>query len=44
MHLAIRTSAGKSKEMKLGNGYRVNPSSGLRAELGHILGMEAMAA
>ncbi len=44
VHLAIRTRAGKSKEMKLGNGYRVNPSSGLRAELGHILGMEAMAA
>ncbi len=44
VHLAIRTSAGESKEMKLGNGYRVNPSSGLRAELDTILGSEAMAA
>jgi len=44
VYLAIRTSAGKSKEVKLGNGYRVNPSSGLRAELDTILGSEAMAA
>jgi DNA polymerase III subunit alpha len=38
VHLAIRTAAGESKRLLLGDGYRVRPSSGLRAELGHILG------
>jgi DNA polymerase-3 subunit alpha len=42
--LAIRTGEGKPKEFKLGDGYRVNPSSGLRAELDHLLGAAAMAA
>jgi DNA polymerase-3 subunit alpha len=44
VHLAIRTAAGESKRLLLGDGYRVRPSSGLRAELGHILGPEALAA
>ena len=44
VHLAIRTGEGKPKEIKLGDGYRVNPSSGLRAELDHLLGAAAIAA
>jgi DNA polymerase III subunit alpha len=44
VHLAIRTRAGESKRLQLGNGYRVRPSSGLRAELGHVLGADALAA
>jgi len=35
---------GKPREWKLGDGYRVRPSSGLRAELGHVLGPDALAA
>jgi DNA polymerase-3 subunit alpha len=42
--LAVRTGNGKPKEFKLGDGYRVNPSSGLRAELDHLLGAAALAA
>jgi DNA polymerase III subunit alpha len=44
VHLAIRTGQGQPKEIKLGDGYRVNPSSGLRAELDHLLGAAAIAA
>jgi hypothetical protein len=44
VHLAIHTGAGEPKVIKLGDGYRVNPSSGLRAELDHLLGAEAIAA
>jgi DNA polymerase III subunit alpha len=44
VHLAIRTAAGEPKRLLLGDGYRVRPSSSLRAELGHILGPEALAA
>jgi DNA polymerase III subunit alpha len=44
VHLAIRTGSGKPKEIKLGDGYRVNPSGGLRAELDHLLGPAAIAA
>ncbi|HWO16586.1 MAG TPA: DNA polymerase III subunit alpha, partial [Solirubrobacterales bacterium] len=44
VHLAIRTGQGQPKEIKLGDGYRVNPSSGLRAELDHLLGAVAIAA
>jgi DNA polymerase III subunit alpha len=44
VHLTIHTGEGKPKEIKLGNGYRVNPSSGLRAELDHLLGAAAIAA
>ena len=36
---------GEPKELKLGDGYRVRPSSGLRAELDHLLGdLTALAA
>ena len=44
VHLAIRTAVGEPKEIRLGSGYRVRPSSGLRAELGHMLGPDALAA
>jgi DNA polymerase-3 subunit alpha len=44
VHLAIRTRGGESKRLLLGDGYRVRPSSGLRAELGHVLGPDALAA
>ena len=44
VHLAIRTAVGEAKEIRLGSGYRVRPSSGLRAELGHMLGPDALAA
>ena len=44
VHLAIRTAEGEPKEIRLGSGYRVRPSSGLRAELGHMLGPDALAA
>jgi len=44
VHLAIRSGEGKPKEIRLGNGYRVNPSGGLRAELDHLLGPKAIAA
>jgi DNA polymerase III subunit alpha len=44
VHLAIRTRAGESKRLQLGDCYRVRPSSGLRAELGHVLGADALAA
>jgi DNA polymerase III subunit alpha len=42
--LAIRAGDGEPKELRLGDGYRVRPSSGLRAELDHVLGPDAMAA
>ncbi len=41
--LAIRGD-GEPKELKLGDGYRVRPSNGLRAELDHVLGPDALAA
>jgi DNA polymerase-3 subunit alpha len=44
VHLAIRGENGKPTEIKLGNGYRVRPSSGLRAELDQVLGADALAA
>jgi DNA polymerase-3 subunit alpha len=44
VHLAIRNGDGKQKVMKLGDRYRVRSSSGLRAELSHVLGPEALAA
>ena len=44
VHLAIHTGEGEPKVIKLGDGYRVNPSSGLRAELDHLLGATAVAA
>jgi DNA polymerase-3 subunit alpha len=42
--LEIRGVDGKPTEMKLGDDYRVRPSSGLRAELDHVLGPDALAA
>ena len=42
--LAINGAEGGPKELRLGNGYRVRPSNGLRAELDHVLGPDAMAA
>jgi DNA polymerase-3 subunit alpha len=44
VHLAIRGESGEPTEVKLGDGYRVRPSSGLRAELDHVLGPDALAA
>jgi DNA polymerase-3 subunit alpha len=45
VHLAIRGEGGEPTEMKLGDGFRVRPSSGLRAELDQVLGgADALAA
>ncbi|MGC1851901.1 MAG: DNA polymerase III subunit alpha [Solirubrobacterales bacterium] len=44
VHLAILGENGEPTEVKLGNGYRVRPSSGLRAELDQVLGADALAA
>jgi len=44
VHLSIRTADGRSKLLQFGDGYRVRPSNGLRAELGHVLGPDALAA
>jgi DNA polymerase-3 subunit alpha len=44
VHLAVVGGDGGPREWKLGDGYRVRPSSGLRAELGHVLGPDALAA
>jgi DNA polymerase-3 subunit alpha len=42
--LVIHNQDGKLTEMRLGDRYRVRASSGLRAELGHVLGPKALAA
>ncbi len=44
VHLVIRNGGGKLTVLKLGDRYKVRASSGLRAELGHVLGPEALAA
>ena len=45
VHLEIDNGNGEPKnQIKLGDDYRVRPSSGLRAELDHLLGAEALAA
>jgi DNA polymerase-3 subunit alpha len=45
VHLAVRDEDGTPSELRLGDGYRVRPSSGLRAELDQILGgADALAA
>jgi DNA polymerase-3 subunit alpha len=44
VHLAIRAADGEPTRLVLGDGYRVRPSSSLRAELGHVLGTDALAA
>jgi DNA polymerase-3 subunit alpha len=43
VHLVLETSEG-SKSLRLGEGYRVRPSSGLLAEIDHVLGQAALAA
>jgi DNA polymerase-3 subunit alpha len=44
VHLAIRNGEGDLVEVKLGDRYKVRASGGLRAELGQVLGPEALAA
>ncbi len=44
VHLAIRGENGAPTEVKLGEEFRVRPSSGLRAELDQVLGADALAA
>jgi DNA polymerase-3 subunit alpha len=44
VHLVMKTREGSTRSLLLGDEYRVRPSSGLRAELGHVLGPDAMAA
>jgi DNA polymerase-3 subunit alpha len=43
VHLVMQTSAGP-RSLKLGNEYRVRPSSHLMAEIDHVLGQAALAA
>jgi DNA polymerase-3 subunit alpha len=43
VHLVMQTSEGP-KSLRLGNEYRVRPSSGLLAEIDHVLGQAALAA
>src|SRR4051795_177873 len=42
--LAVDTSTGDRRTLKLGSDFRVNPTPSLRAELARILGPEALAA
>ncbi len=44
VHLVMETGSGARKVVRLGSEYRVRPSSGLRAEIGHVLGTDALAA
>lgn len=44
VHLAVRTTAGRSSRLLLGEGYRVRPSGRLQSELDHLLGTAALAA
>jgi DNA polymerase-3 subunit alpha len=43
VHLVMQTSAGP-KKLRIGDGYRVEPSTGLRYEIGQLLGPDAIAA
>ena len=43
VHLVMETSDGP-RSLRLGDGYRVRPSSGLLAEIDHVLGQAALAA
>jgi len=43
VHLILETKEG-SKSLRLGSDYRVRPSSGLLAEIDHVLGQAALAA
>jgi len=42
--LAIADGEGGTREMRLGEAFRVRPSGGLRAELDQVLGADALAA
>jgi DNA polymerase-3 subunit alpha len=44
VHVAITPGEGEPTRLVLGDDYRVRPSSGLRAELGQVLGPDALAA
>jgi len=44
VHLAIVDGDGGTREMRLGDEFRVRPSGGLRAELDQVLGADALAA
>src|SRR4051794_11792927 len=44
VHLVMENGSGARKVVRLGSEYRVRPSSGLRAEIGHVLGSDALAA
>jgi DNA polymerase-3 subunit alpha len=44
VHVAITPGDGEPTKLVLGDAYRVRPSSGLRAELGQVLGPDALAA
>jgi DNA polymerase-3 subunit alpha len=43
VHLVMRTSAGQ-RSLRLGDEYRVRPSTGLLAEIDHVLAQDALAA
>jgi DNA polymerase III subunit alpha len=44
VHLAVTPGEGEPTKLVLGDAYRVRNSSGLRAELGHVLGPDSLAA
>jgi DNA polymerase-3 subunit alpha len=44
VHLAVTPGEGEPTRLVLGDPYRVRNSSGLRAELGHVLGPDSLAA
>jgi DNA polymerase-3 subunit alpha len=44
VHLAVTPGDGEPTKLVLGDPYRVRNSSGLRAELGHVLGPDSLAA
>ncbi len=44
VHVAIAPADGEPTRLVLGDGYRVCHSNGLRAELGHVLGPDSLAA
>jgi DNA polymerase-3 subunit alpha len=44
VHLAIQPAGGEPICLALGDGYRVRPSSSLRAEIDHVLGADSLAA
>ena len=41
VHLVVQTSDGP-KSLRLGDDYRVRPSSGFAAEMDHVLGQAAL--